>query len=126
MKVVGDKVGWYDYHNHRDGFVQWAGGFGQMEYSKGRWTAFVNVSGVANGYKGVDYFMKKELNLGDTTLFIGAGDTLEYNGVTFDQSTEGLTYNQTPWMDWWFYPKIWCQLQLDGKVKSFCQPRMVK
>ena len=97
MKVVGDKVGWYDYHNHRDGFVQWAGGFGQMEYSKGRWTAFVNLSGVANGYKGVDYFMKKELNLGDTTLFIGAGDTLEYNGVTYDQSTEGLTYNQTPW-----------------------------
>ena len=61
MKVVGDKVGWYDYHNHRDGFVQWAGGFGQMEYSKGRWTAFVNLSGVANGYKGVDYFMKKSL-----------------------------------------------------------------
>ena len=97
MKVVGDKVGWYDYHNHRHGFVQWAGGFGQAEYSKGRWTAFVNVSGVANGYKGVDYFMKKELVLSDTTLFIGATDTVSYNGQTYTNSSDGLTYNQTPW-----------------------------
>ena len=97
MKVVGDKVGWYDYHNHRHGFVQWAGGFGQLEYSKGRWTAFVNASGVANGYKGVDYFMKKELSLTDTTLFIGAEDTITYEGQTYDNNSEGLTFNQTPW-----------------------------
>jgi len=97
MKIVGDKVGWYDYHNHRHGFVQWAGGFGQAEYSKGRWTAFVNVSGVANGYKGVDYFMKKEMVLSDTTLYIGATDTVSYNGQTYTNSSEGLTYNQTPW-----------------------------
>ena len=97
MKVVGDKVGWYDYHNHRHGFVQWAGGFGQAEYSKGRWTAFVNVSGVANGYKGVDYFMKKELALGDTTLYIGASDTVTYNGQTYNNSSDGLSYNQTTW-----------------------------
>ena len=37
MKVVGDKIGRQPWHNHRDGLVQWAGAFGQMEYSKARW-----------------------------------------------------------------------------------------
>ena len=43
MKVVGDKVGWYDYHKHRDGFVQWAGGFGQWSTPKvgGRLCKFI-------------------------------------------------------------------------------------
>ena len=45
MKVVGDKIAREDrpYQNHRDGLVQWAGAFGQAEYSKDKWTAFVNV-----------------------------------------------------------------------------------
>ena len=41
--------------------------------------------------------MKKELVLGDTTLYIGASDTLSYNGQTYNNSSEGLSYNQTPW-----------------------------
>jgi iron complex outermembrane receptor protein len=98
MKVVGDKIGRQPYHNHRDGLVQWAGGFGQAEYSKGRWTAFVNASTVTNFYKGIDYFEKKKLNLGDTILAIGYEDTVVYNGVSYDRNSAGLEYDQTEWV----------------------------
>ena len=73
MKVVGDKIAREDrpYQNHRDGLVQWAGAFGQAEYSKDKWTAFVNVSTVMNFYRGIDYFRKKQLTVGDTLIEIG-------------------------------------------------------
>lgn len=98
MKGVGDKIAGQSYQNHRDGFVQWAGGFAQAEYSKGRWTAFVNASTVTNFYKGVDYFRQKQLHLGDTTLLIGYEDTVTYNGVTYDRNSDGLVDNQTDWV----------------------------
>lgn len=97
MKVEGDKIGWQPYHNHRDGIVQWIGGFAQGEFSKGRWTAFANVSVVTNGYNGIDYFMKKELHDGDTVLYVGANDTINYNGKTYTTDSEELTYNETGW-----------------------------
>jgi hypothetical protein len=99
MKKVGDKVARIDlpYQNHRDGFVQWAGAFGQAEYSHGRWTAFVNVSGIASGYRGVDYFQKRRITVGDTTLQVGYDDTLVYNGTTYTRETEGLKYADTGW-----------------------------
>lgn len=97
MKKVGDKVGWEDYHNHRDGLVQWMGGFGQMEYSKGRWTTFANVSTVTNGYKGIDYFKKKELHVDDTVFYIGAEDTVSYKGTEYTNASRELIYNQTDW-----------------------------
>ncbi len=97
MKVEGDKVGWQPYHNHRDGLVQWAGGFAQAEYSKGRWSAFANLSTVVNGYKGIDYHAKRELALSDTTLLIGATDTINYNGNTYNASSPGLENQQTEW-----------------------------
>lgn len=97
MKKVGDKVGWETYHNHRDGFVQWIGGFAQGEYSKGRITAFTNVSFTTNGYKGVDYFQKKELHDGDSIIYVGAQDTVEYNGKVYTNDSPELEYNQTDW-----------------------------
>lgn len=97
MKVVGDKIAGQDYQHDRVGLVQWGGGFGQAEYSKGRWSAFVNTSVVANFYKGIDYFRKKQLHLADTTLEIGYNDTVTYNGQTYDRNSEGLEYNQTDW-----------------------------
>jgi iron complex outermembrane receptor protein len=96
-KRVGDKVGWEPYHNHRDGLVQWAGGFGQAEYSKGRWTAFANVSFVSNGYRGIDYFEKKELHDGDSTIYVGATDTVTYNGKTYTTESPELKFNDTGW-----------------------------
>ena len=97
MKKVGDKVGWEPYHNHRDGFVQWLGGFAQGEYSKGRLTAFTNVSVTTNAYKGVDYFQKKELHDGDTIIYVGAKDTVDYNGKTYTNDSPELEFNQTDW-----------------------------
>ncbi len=97
MKVVGDKIGRQPYHNDRDGIVQWAGGFGQVEYVKGRWATFLNVSTVANFYKGIDRFKERQLVLEDTTLLIGYADTITYNGQTYSHYSEGLRVNQTDW-----------------------------
>ncbi|MES2589631.1 MAG: TonB-dependent receptor plug domain-containing protein [Bacteroidota bacterium] len=94
---VGDKLADVakPYENHRDGFVQWAGAFGQMEYSGTRWTTFVNLSGVYNSYRGVDYFQKKVLELNDTTLRIGYEDTITYKGTTYDRNSSGLEFSET-------------------------------
>jgi hypothetical protein len=99
MKKVGDKIAREDlpYQNHRDGLVQWMGGFGQAEYSHGRWTAFLNVSTVVNRYKGIDYFKKKELHDGDTIIYIGYEDTVYYKGKEYTTSSPELIYNQTEW-----------------------------
>ncbi|MFK7787614.1 MAG: TonB-dependent receptor plug domain-containing protein [Crocinitomicaceae bacterium] len=98
MKVVGDKIGRQPYHNDRDGIVQWAGGFGQAEYSKGRWSTFLNISTVANFYKGVDRMAKRQLVLSDTILEMGYGDTITYNGETYDHNSDGVRDNQTDWV----------------------------
>ncbi|HIP31699.1 MAG TPA: TonB-dependent receptor [Crocinitomicaceae bacterium] len=100
MKVVGDKISDASkpYQNHRDGFVQWAGAFGQAEYSYGRWTGFINLSGVANGYRGVDYFKKKTLQVGDSLVEIGYNDTVNYNGQVITRTTEDLEYDNTGWI----------------------------
>ncbi len=99
MKRVGDKIAREDtpYQNDRSGYEQWAGGFGQAEYSHGRWTAFVNFSAVVNGYRGVDYFQKRQLDLGDTVLQIGYNDTVIYNGQTYTRNSDGLEYSDTGW-----------------------------
>ncbi len=54
----GDRY-FYDY----DGFVRWGGGFGVLEYSKNRWSAFVNVSGALSQYKAVDYLYAETFNI---------------------------------------------------------------
>jgi hypothetical protein len=99
MKKVGDKIAREDlpYQNHRDGLVQWMGGFGQAEYSHGRWTAFLNLSSVVNRYKGIDYFKKKELHDGDTVIYVGYNDTIQYKGKEYTNSSPELIYSQTEW-----------------------------
>lgn len=97
MKVEGDKVGWQPYHNHRDALVQWAGAFGQAEYAKGRWSSFVNLSTVVNGYKGIDYHKKREIHLSDTILYIGGQDVVKYEGEYYTPNHPDLQYNQTDW-----------------------------
>jgi len=92
QKVVDDI---YAYHN--DGLVKWGGLFGQVKYTKGKFTAFVNLTVSTSGYKRIDYFMKKVLNVGDTTLNIGYEDEIIYNGVTYDRNSPGLEYNTTDW-----------------------------
>lgn len=97
VRHEGDKISLNSYSNYRDGLVQWAGTFGQLEYTGTRWTAFINVSGVANSYKGIDYFQKKMLEVGDTVLRIGATDTINYQGQTYTASSKGLEAYHTNW-----------------------------
>ncbi len=99
MKREGDKIALQAYNDYRDAIVNWAGAFGTFEYVGSRWTYFVNASGIVNGYKGIDYFKKRELDLGDTTLKIGYNDTVTYNGNTYTRDSDGLHYNETS-MKW--------------------------
>jgi iron complex outermembrane recepter protein len=97
MMRVGDKIALNKFNGHRDGLVQWAGIFGSAEYVSSRWTAFVNLSGAINSYKGIDYFQKKIIDLGDTILRVGASDTLIYNGISYTNSSKEAEYYQTDW-----------------------------
>jgi iron complex outermembrane receptor protein len=105
MKRVGDKVAKNTFNSDRDGNVQWTGAFGQMEYNGEKISTFVNISGILNGYQGIDYFQKRKLDLGDTTLYIGyseigtkwVADTVEYNGQIYTNESEGLEYQRTAW-----------------------------
>ena len=58
----------------------------------------MNVSTVYNAYKGVDYFVARKLDLGDTVLAIGYHDTITYNGSTYTRESEGLEYDNTGWV----------------------------
>ena len=42
-----------------------------------------------------DYFLKKTLAVGDTTLNIGYNDIINYQGVNYDRNSEGLVNNIT-------------------------------
>jgi len=100
MKVVGDRIsrgGNQSYQNDRVSYVQWAGAFGQAEYSYGRWNAFVNISGVSSSYRGVDKFKKKTLQVGDSLVEIGYADTVFLSGQTITRNTAGLEYDDTGW-----------------------------
>jgi len=102
MKHVGDKIAKNQFNADRSGLVQWTGAFGQVEYSGDKWSYFVNLSGIVNGYKGVDYFQKRTLDLGDTVIQVGANDSINFNGQAISISNApGLKYVST---DWKFLP----------------------
>jgi hypothetical protein len=115
MQRVGDKIAKNTFNADRDGIVQWSGAFGQMEYTGKKLSYFVNVSGILNGYKGVDRFQKRVLDLGDTILRIGALDTITYNGVTYDASNKELKYYAT---DWKFLPGFTFKSGLSYQVQK--------
>jgi len=97
MKRVGDKIAKNLFNSYRDGIVTWLGAFSQMQYESNNFSAFVNVSGITNGYKGIDYFQRKELHLQDTVLQFGYGDTITYNGTTYTSQSEGVRFVNTGW-----------------------------
>jgi hypothetical protein len=105
MKRVGDRVAKNTFNADRDGLVQWSGAFGQVEYSGEKWSYFVNLSGIMNGYRGVDYFQKRKLVLPDTVLYIGYSeqvtqwvpDSVVYNGQLYTVNSPGLEYQKTAW-----------------------------
>ena len=91
-KYVGDIIG---YHN--DGLVAWGGLFSQLEYSSGNLTAFINLTASYCGYKRIDYFKPKVLELSDTTLNISYETVIDYNGETYDRNSPGLEFITSPW-----------------------------
>ncbi len=98
MMRVGDKIAKNTFNADRKGIVQWTGAFGQMEYTSDKFAYFINLSGIVNGYKGVDYFQKRTLDLGDTVIQVGASDSISYNGQVISISNSpGLKYASTNW-----------------------------
>lgn len=91
-KYVGDKIGYYN-----DGLVRWGGLFGQLKYQKEKLTAFINLTGSYTGYKRIDYFIPRLLDVEDTTLQIAYDQKVEYKGQTYDHNSPGLRVNETDW-----------------------------
>ena len=91
-KYVGDKIGYYN-----DGLVRWGGLFAQLTYERGPLTTFVNLTGSYNGYKRIDYFIPKLLDVSDTTLAIGYGETVIYQGQEYNYNSPGLRLNESDW-----------------------------
>lgn len=116
MQRVGDKIAKNTFNADRDGVVSYAGVFGQVEHSGERINWFANVSGILNGYKGIDYFQRKVLDLGDTILRIGALDTIQYNGQTYHAGSAGLEYFAT---DWKYIPGVTIKGGLSYKINKF-------
>ena len=75
--LEGDKI----YYNN-DALVRWGGIFTQLEFKKGNWTAFLNLTAALSAYKRIDYFKRKDLVIdGNTfTQAVGYGDIFYYNG----------------------------------------------
>ncbi|MCF8408049.1 MAG: TonB-dependent receptor [Crocinitomicaceae bacterium] len=115
MKQVGDKIAKNAYNADRSGLVQWTGAFGQVEYSGEKWSYFINLSGIVNGYKGVDYFQKRTLDLGDTVIQVGANDSINYNGQLYTTNAPGLKYVST---DWKFLPGFTFKSGISYKVNK--------
>jgi hypothetical protein len=116
MQRVGDKIAKNAFNADRNGIVSYAGVFGQVEHSGERINWFANVSGILNGYKGIDYFQRKVLDLGDTILRIGALDTIQYNGQTYNAGSAGLTYFAT---DWKYIPGVTIKGGLGYEINKF-------
>lgn len=116
MQRVGDKIAKNTFNADRDGVVSYAGVFGQVEHSGERINWFANVSGILNGYKGIDYFQRKVLVLSDTILRIGALDTITYNGQTYHAGSAGLEYFAT---DWKYIPGVTIKGGLSYKINKF-------
>jgi iron complex outermembrane receptor protein len=83
---VGDKI----YYNN-DALVRWGGVFAQLEYKKGNWSAFLNMTTAVSAYKRIDYFRKKDVVVDGNTFteVVGYGQIFYYNG------TSSITYDST-------------------------------
>jgi hypothetical protein len=116
MQRVGDKIAKNTFNADRDGVVTYAGIFGQVEHNGERINWFANVSTILNGYKGIDYFQRKVLELSDTTLRIGALDTIQYNGQTYHAGSPGLNFFET---DWKYIPGVTVKGGLSYKLNKY-------
>lgn len=80
--------------------VKWAGLFGQVEFKKDKWTAFLTASGSYSGYNRVDYYKPLDLVLSDTTYHnaVAYNTTITHNGVTYDRNSPEAKTATTDWV----------------------------
>lgn len=91
---VGDKIYYYN-----DAKVRWGGLFGQAEWKKEKWSAFINLTASISAYQRIDYFRKMDLVFADTTMFqaVGYADTVYYNGGAYTINSPEARTTQTSW-----------------------------
>jgi outer membrane cobalamin receptor len=77
VKRKGDKI-----FTNNEGYVTWGGAFGQLEYKKKKWSAFVTASVSETGYQRKDYFRKKDLVIDGEVIeqAVGYGEIYFTNG----------------------------------------------
>lgn len=113
MLREGDKI-----YYHNDGLVKWLGGFGQVEYSYGNISAFINLTGSQTLYKRIDYFKKRDLVLEDTILVqaIGINDTINYNGGEYTIDSQEARFTET---DWQSFPGFTFKTGVNWNIDEF-------
>jgi hypothetical protein len=80
-----------------DGIVAWGGVFAELEFKSEDWTAVVNATVSTSGFKAIDRFRERQLEVGDTILSIGYSDVIDYQGVEYDRNSAGLRDYETDW-----------------------------
>ncbi len=90
---VGDKM-LYDYSS----FVRSGGLFGQLEWKKNDWTAFVNVSTALSSYSIEDYMRHKVVELPDATFDVSYTTPVTYNGVTYTVDSPEARNQRVDWI----------------------------
>jgi iron complex outermembrane receptor protein len=93
------------YGSNWEAINKWAGLFGQIEFKKDKWSAFLTATGSYSGYNRVDYYKRKNLVLSDTTYYnaIGYGDTIVHNGTTYTRDSKELKDASPGWKWQWGY-----------------------
>ncbi|MGB0931338.1 MAG: hypothetical protein ACPGVB_11205, partial [Chitinophagales bacterium] len=90
----GDRM-FYDYSS----FVRSLGVFGQMEWKKNDWTAFVNLSAGTSGYSIEDYMRSKVVELPDTTLFVAFEQPVTHNDKVYTVDSPEAQNQKVDWID---------------------------
>ncbi len=110
IRKKGDKI-----YYHNDGLVRWGGLFGLIQYETGNWNFFLNISGSYTGYNRIDYFLKRDIVVGDEIFHQAVGytpsfqlpqgwtifeDTLIYEGKSYTVHSPEARPAETGWN--WF------------------------
>lgn len=98
IKREGDVAGY-----RTNSTVYKAGVFGQIEYSKKKWSGFVSLSGGHNSYIRSDRYRKRDLILSDTTMkqVLGINDTVVYNGKEYTHNSKEAHTATSDWVHFW-------------------------
>ncbi|MEO1434261.1 MAG: carboxypeptidase-like regulatory domain-containing protein [Bacteroidota bacterium] len=91
--VEGDKYLYDD-----TGFVRWGGVFGLAEFTKNKWSVFINVSGATVGYALENYFKPEVVNLADTSFFVSYENPVDFEGTTYTIDSPEAEFQRIDWI----------------------------